>query len=101
MRVNNASLKQLVPGGKMMPENVIQPDNMSNQYLEQLGEASVPNSSMPMPEGRTSESSTLDVSSTGVVTDTTTITDIEGCVMIGGVCYEIDTGYSPYIPPDY
>ncbi|MEN8131829.1 MAG: hypothetical protein ABFS45_16910, partial [Pseudomonadota bacterium] len=57
----------VVPGGKMMPANVLEPDNMSNLYLEELGVASVPDSRMPMPEGRSSDSSTLVIGSTGVV----------------------------------
>jgi G8 domain len=100
LRVNNSSLKQLVPGGKLMPENVISLGNMSDQYLQELGEASVPSSAMPMPDGRTSGSSTDDISPTGLVTETTT-TDIEGCVMIGGVCAEIETAYTPHIPDNF
>ena len=101
LRVRTAALKQLVPGGKLMPDGASVPPNMDNMYLEVLGESTVPSNRMTIPEGRVELNNTIDISSTGLVTYTETISDVDGCVMIGGVCASIDTGYIPHIPPDY
>ena len=97
LRVNNSSLKQLVPGGKLMPDNVVTPNIMSNLYFEDLGEASVPNSFMTLPESRSPDSSTLSTGLTYIPIEL----DVQGCVVIGNVCAQIGNAYIPGYLPDY